>query len=132
MAGIRKVDTRPELLLRCELWRLGVRGWRTNWKGPGGRIDVAFTRWHIAVFVDGAFWHGHPTKWQPDRWVGYWDEKIKRNIARDARQNEELRVSGWTVLRFWDFDVEHDPTAVAQAVLDALEAARAPLSLPEG
>ena len=79
-------------------------------------------RWRVAVFVDGSFWHGHPSKWQPDRWVGYWDAKIKRNIARDERHNVAADA-GWRIVRLWDFDVEHDPDAVAETVRRALEAA---------
>jgi DNA mismatch endonuclease, patch repair protein len=70
--------------------------------------------------VDGSFWHGHPSKWQPGRWKGYWNDKIKRNIARDAAQNAALAEAGWNVLRFWDFEVEQDSSAVAHRVLEAL------------
>lgn len=125
MAAIRSTDTKPELLLRSALWRTGVRGWRVQWRGPGGRIDVAFTRAKVAVFVDGSFWHGHPSKWQPGRWKGYWNDKIERNIQRDKRQNEALREDGWKVLRFWDFEVEQGPDEVAKRVRTAVEAARA-------
>lgn len=124
MASIRGADTRPERLLRSALWHSGIRGYRRHWRGPAGRIDIAFTRWKIAVFVDGSFWHGHPSKWQPGRWTGYWDEKIKRNIARDERQNNGLADAGWRVLRFWDFDVGHDPSGVAETIRQELEAAR--------
>lgn len=124
MASIRGANTRPERLLRSRLWRDGIRGFRCHWPGPGGRIDVAFTRWKVAVFVDGSFWHGHPSKWQPGRWSGYWDEKIKRNIARDERQNNALAEAGWHVVRLWDFEVEHDPGAVAETVGRELEVAR--------
>ena len=65
------------------------------------------------MFVDGSFWHGHPSKWQPGRWKGYWDEKIKRNIARDERQNAALADAGWEVIRVWDFEVEQDPGTIA-------------------
>lgn len=121
MSGIRGKDTKPEVALRRALWAEGARGWRCNWKGPGGRIDVAFTRWRLAVFVDGSFWHGHPSKWQPGRWSGYWDEKIKRNIARDGRQNTELLGDGWVVMRVWDFEIEQDASAVARRVRMELE-----------
>lgn len=124
MASIRSRDTRPERLLRKALWDAGVRGWRCDWRGPGGRVDIAFTRWKVAVFVDGSFWHGHPSKWQPDRWKGYWDEKIKRNIARDARHNAALRDAGWLVIRVWDFEVEHEPAALAARIRAALSASR--------
>ena len=124
MASIKGADTRPERLLRSALWHSGIRGYRLHWHGPAGRIDVAFTRWKVAVFVDGSFWHGHRSKWQPGRWNGYWDEKIKRNIARDERQNSTLADAGWRVLRFWDFDVEHNPDGVAAAVRRELQAVR--------
>jgi DNA mismatch endonuclease (patch repair protein) len=124
MSGIRRKDTKPELRLRRALWAAGLRGWRCDWKGPGGRVDVAFTRWKVAVFVDGSFWHGHPSKWQPDRWTGYWDEKIKRNIARDERQNATLVEAGWLVVRLWEFEVEQDQQEVARRVCEALERAR--------
>jgi DNA mismatch endonuclease (patch repair protein) len=131
MASIRSGDTKPELLLRRSLWRAGLRGWRCHWRGPGGRIDIAFTRWRLAVLVDGSFWHGHPSKWQPGRWSGYWDEKIKRNLARDDAQNEALQAADWQVMRVWDFEVEHDPDAVASEVAVALATLRARLSEPQ-
>lgn len=124
MASIRGANTKPERLLRSALWEAGARGFRCHWPGPGGRIDVAYTRWNIAVFVDGSFWHGHPSKWQPGRWSGYWDEKIKRNIARDERQNSALADAGWRVLRFWDFEVEHHSGAITERVRLELEASR--------
>jgi len=122
MASIRGADTKPERRLRSALWRAGARGYRCHWPGPGGRIDIAFTRSKLAVFVDGAFWHGHPSKWQPDRWSGYWDEKIRRNIARDERQNAALAKAGWRVVRVWDFEVEHDAVAVTATVMRELRA----------
>jgi DNA mismatch endonuclease (patch repair protein) len=121
MASIRSTDTRPERLLRSALWRHGLRGFRCHWRGPGGRVDIAFTRWQVAVFVDGSFWHGHPSKWQPGRWSGYWDEKIKRNIARDARQDAALADAGWRVLRCWDFEVEQNPLSVAERVANLVD-----------
>jgi DNA mismatch endonuclease, patch repair protein len=130
MASIRSTDTKPERLLRSELWRVGARGWRCHWRGPGGRIDIAFTRSKVAVFVDGSFWHGHPSKWQPGRWKGYWQNKIERNIARDAMQNAALAEAGWQVLRVWDFEIEQDATAVAARVIEALESRRPELPVP--
>ena len=124
MASIRGSHTKPERALRSALWRTGARGYRCHWPGPGGRIDIAYVSRKVAVFVDGSFWHGHPSKWQPGRWEGYWDAKIKRNVARDEAQICALREAGWEVLRFWDFEVEQDVTAVARKVREVLEATR--------
>ena len=125
MASIRSTNTKPERLLRSALWTTGVRGFRCHWQGPGGRIDVAYTRWKVAVFVDGSFWHGHPSKWQPGRWSGYWDEKIKRNIARDRAQDNALHEAGWTVVRFWEFEIEQDVGAAVSQIAWTVRQARA-------
>jgi DNA mismatch endonuclease (patch repair protein) len=69
----------------------------------------------VAVFVDGAFWHGHP-----DHYWGqsgkFWDDKIARNRARDQTVNEKLAAAGWTVVRLWDFEVERDLPACISRV----------------
>ena len=116
MASVRGRDTRPELALRRTLYAIGVRGWRCHRRDLPGRPDLAFGRRRVAVFVDGGFWHGHPSKYRPGRSVDYWDEKIARNKARDSALNEQLRQSGWRVIRLWDFEVEADPLEAAARV----------------
>lgn len=116
MSRVKGRDTGPELALRRALWALGVRGWRCHRRDLPGKPDVSFTRARLAVFVDGGFWHGHPSKYWPGRTSPYWDEKIARNQARDERVNAELRAQGWTVVRLWDFEVEADPRAAAVEV----------------
>jgi DNA mismatch endonuclease (patch repair protein) len=127
MAEIRAKDTKPELALRRALHAAGIRGWRCHARGIAGKPDLAFTRWKVAVFVDGAFWHGHPDHFSFGR-GGYWDAKIARTQERDRIANETLRMAGWTVLRFWDFEVNEDIERCARAVLDALESAGRPVS----
>lgn len=124
MRAIRSKDTGPERRLRAALWGLGVRGWRCHWRGPGGhRLDIAFTRWRVGVQVDGAFWHGHPSKWTPGLRPGYWDDKISRTIQRDRQQEAHLATAGWTLIRLWEFEIEQDAEAAARRVITALEAA---------
>src|SRR3954469_23963555 len=65
MSRIRRRDTKPELALRRALWRAGLRGYRVDKKTLPGRPDVAWGRARLAVFVDGAFWHGHPSAFTP-------------------------------------------------------------------
>jgi DNA mismatch endonuclease (patch repair protein) len=69
---------------------------------------LAFTRWKLAVFVDGRFWHGHPDYFTPGKSGDYWDAKIARTQERDRMATQELVAAGWTVLRYWDFEVEQD------------------------
>jgi DNA mismatch endonuclease (patch repair protein) len=122
MARVKGRDTGPELTLRRALYALGLRGWRCHRKNLPGKPDLSFGRARLAVFVDGGFWHGHPSKYWPGRTSAYWDQKIARNQARDKRVDEELRAMGWAVVRLWDFEVEKDPLAAAEQVREHLDA----------
>lgn len=72
------------------------------------------------MFVDGAFWHGHPSRHKPGRSGEYWDEKIATNQARDRRVDRELTHAGWSVLRLWDFEVRRDLDGAAARIEDLL------------
>jgi DNA mismatch endonuclease (patch repair protein) len=128
MAAVRQRDTAPELELRGALYRAGVRGWRCNYSSAPGRPDLAWPRLRVAVFVDGAFWHGHPSRHQPGRSGSYWDAKIAGNVARDRRVDAELRSGGWEIVRLWDFEVLREPAEAVERVLAVLRrrAARSP------
>ena len=58
MRSNKSKDTKPELLLRRELWSRGMR-YRKNCKELPGKPDIAFIKAKIAVFVDGKMWHGY-------------------------------------------------------------------------
>lgn len=124
MSRVRTRDTKPELLLRRALWAAGLRGWRLHPKTVPGRPDLVWIGRRVAVFVDGAFWHGHP-----DYYWGqsgkFWDEKIARNRARDMLINAELAECGWCVVRLWDFEVEREADPCVERVRSAWEAADA-------
>jgi DNA mismatch endonuclease (patch repair protein) len=94
-----------------------------------GRPDLVFRRWRLAVFCDGDFWHGRGLAARLKRLAaghnpGYWVEKIRANVARDRRNRRRLKDTGWTVLRFWETDILHDPSAIAERIARALAAQR--------
>ena len=120
MSRIRSKDTKPELNLRRALFAAGIRGWRCHPRTVAGKPDVAFVGRRVAIFVDGCFWHGHPDFFTPGKSGAYWDAKIERTKERDRLANEALRASGWTVLRFWDFEVEADLAECVERVERAL------------
>ncbi len=120
MSRIRGKNTGPELALRRALWALGVRGWRLHAKELPGCPDLVFRRWRLAVFVDGAFWHGHGSKFSPGRLTPDWEAKIKVNQERDRRADMALVEAGWKVVRVWDFEVRRDPLAQAKVVEEQL------------
>jgi DNA mismatch endonuclease (patch repair protein) len=130
MARIRSKDTKPELALRRALYAAGVRGWRCHPRNVPGRPDLAFVGLKVAVFVDGRFWHGHPDFFTFGKSGPYWDAKIARTQERDRIANASLRQAGWTVLRFWDFDVEDDLIACVERVAAAVRGSRAARKQP--
>lgn len=123
MRRVRSKDTGPELALRRAAWASGLRGWRCHPAGVPGRPDLAWPGLRIAVFVDGAFWHGHP-----DYYWGqsgpFWDAKIDRNRARDREVDAELHARGWRVVRLWDFEISDDPDRCVRVIADEVAVAR--------
>lgn len=124
MRAIRACDTRPELMLRKALRARGLLGYRCSPRIVPGRPDVAFTRWQVAVFVDGCFWHGCPECYvRPEANRDYWDEKLRNNQSRDGRVTQQLRDDGWLVLRVWEHEVRGDLDVAVAWVEAALEKA---------
>lgn len=120
MSQIKGRDTKPELLLRRSLWRLGMR-YRVKSKAVG-RPDIVFTSKRIAIFVDGCQWHCCPTHWvRPKSNTRFWDRKFNRNRDRDVEVTRLLKTQGWTVLRFWEHQVEAGCDALAWKVLALVE-----------
>lgn len=120
MAAVRSTDTRPELRLRRALYSAGIRGWRCHYRGAPGKPDVAWPSLRVALFIDGAFWHGHSSRHRPGRSGEYWDRKIARNVERDRENDRDLAATGWLVVRVWDFEVNRRLDDVVERVLDLL------------
>jgi len=125
MRANRRVDTKPERSLRSRLHAQGLRFRKDHPIAvPGLRIraDIAFTRWRVAVFVDGCFWHGCPDHGsQPKANSAYWAPKLQRNAARDRLVTDRLTAAGWTVVRVWEHVAVEE---AAQVVRAAVESAR--------
>ena len=111
MQRIRSKDTKAEILLRKALWHKGVR-YRKNFSLLPGKPDIAITKYRIAIFVDGDFWHARGHEERPGEQIGtnksFWIKKLKRNVERDRYVNELLLEQGWLVLRFWESDIKKD------------------------
>lgn len=120
----RKLETTPEISKRMSkvkskrnsvetklakaLWHKGYR-YRLNYKKLPGSPDIVLTKYHIAIFVDGEFWHGKDFEERKDKLKNnkeYWVEKIQENIDRDNLNDKLLRQQGWIPLHFWSKDVE--------------------------
>lgn len=127
MSAVKSKDTRPELKLRKALWREGLR-YRVNYKKLPGKPDIVFTKWKVAVFCDGDFWHGH--NWairgqkslqeELSSYSQYWRDKILRNIERDEENNKALIALGWTVVRIWESDIKNDLDGCVKTIKELL------------
>lgn len=126
MRANRRRDTGPELALRRELHGRGLR-FRVDYAPPAGprcRIDVAFPRAKVAVFVDGCFWHACPDHGTtPKANQEWWRAKLNANVARDRWNDDALREAGWTVVRVWEHDA---PATAADLVAGSLRPSSRP------
>jgi len=107
MSKVRGKGNKSTELRLIEVFREnGIIGWRRNYPVKG-RPDFVFPDKHIAVFVDGCFWHGHDCRnTRPKENAEYWMNKRERNIARDEIVTEAFEKRGWTVLRIWECELK--------------------------
>lgn len=114
-------NTRPELLVRRALHSAGFR-YRVHYPVPGKprrKIDIAFTRAKVAVFIDGCFWHGCPIhSTLPNANAEWWRDKISANRRRDLNTNGLLREAGWLALRFWEHENAMDAASAVRRAVD--------------
>ena len=121
MALIRSKDTKPELLIRKLLHRLGYR-FRLHRRDLPGKPDIVFPSRCKAIYVHGCFWHHHTScsvGHVPHSRRGFWIEKFRRNTERDARNLNALRALGWQVLVIWECAC-HDHTALKELLVQFL------------
>ena len=128
MQGNKRSDTRPEILVRQRLREAGLTGYRLQWKKAPGRPDIAFPGRKVAIFVNGCFWHRcphcHPSV--PKRNTVFWEEKFRRNVARDQQAIAGLEALGWTAITIWECELKRDKIdATMERVIDQVRAATA-------
>ena len=110
MQHIRSNNTKIEEILRKALWNKGYR-YRKNFKDLPGKPDIVITKYKIAIFCDGEFFHGKYWEVLKQRLENsnnseYWINKISKNMHHDDQVNKELMFMGWTVIRFWGNDIK--------------------------
>jgi len=117
-------DTAPELALRRELHRLGLRFLVDT--APAGmsrrrRTDVVLRGARIAVLVHGCFWHGCPEHFHaPKANAQWWRLKLESVQRRDADTLRQLEQAGWLPVVVW----EHEDMGEAAQRLARLNAER--------
>ena len=103
MSQIKGKNTKPELIVRSELHKLGLR-FRIHYKSLPGKPDIVLPKYKTVVFVHGCFWHHHNCKYfqWPKSNREFWERKINRNITRDIEVIEQLIQLDWRVLQIWE------------------------------
>jgi len=107
MSRIRGTNTKIDLRMEGMLSGIGCRF--EKYPKMFGNPDFAIPGKRIAVFCDGDFWHGYRYGEKKRPAKKFWRDKIERNMRRDAAVSRGLRRDGWSVLRFWEHDIERNP-----------------------
>lgn len=103
MSRVKGRDTKPEILIRSMVHRMGFR-FRVCQRHLPGSPDIVLPRHLKVVFVHGCFWHGHESctrSKRPKTNTEFWNKKLDGNIERDKRVRERLYRMGWRVLVIW-------------------------------
>ncbi len=104
MAGIKSINTRPEVALRKLLHRSGFR-FRVHSRELPGKPDIVLHRYRTAIFVHGCFWHGHENCRHfrlPKSRTVFWQNKIEANKLRDRQAIAALNALGWQIIILWE------------------------------
>jgi len=122
MRAVKSRDTTPEMTVRRLIHAMGYR-YRLHRKDLPGKPDLAFVSARKVIFVHGCFWHGHKCKRgdrRPATNKEYWNRKLDRNIARDARNQARLGEIGWRSLIVWECETK-DSAQLAKRLAAFLE-----------
>ena len=117
MGRIQSRNTRPEIVIRSALHRLGFR-FRLHAKALPGKPDIVLPKWRHVVFVHGCFWHRHKgckKAYTPKSRIGFWSKKFEQNMARDELVQNELKRLGWSVSTMWECETDN-PKVFADAI----------------
>ena len=124
MKYIHSKNTKIEVILRKALWNAGFR-YRKNYDKLPGKPDIALTKYKIAIFCDGEFFHGKDwevlkPKLEKGNNPDFWIKKITRNQQRDDEVNKQLLFMGWTVIRFWGNEIKKNPEQCVKVVEETI------------
>ncbi len=104
MSAIRGKDTKPEIIVRRIVHRLGYR-FRLHRRDLPGCPDLVFPGRCKIIFVHGCFWHQHTGCrhcHRPRTRAEFWAAKLDGNVSRDKRVQRDIRSLGWKVLVLWE------------------------------
>jgi DNA mismatch endonuclease (patch repair protein) len=114
MSRIRSKDTKPEMIVRSLLHRMGYR-FRLHVKDLPGKPDIVLPKYKTVIFVHGCFWHQHKNckyAYKPQSRINFWEEKLSSNADRDKKIHSELKTLGWNVIVIWECELSKQDSFV--------------------
>jgi len=123
MGRIKGKNTKPEMILRSQLFKRGFR-FRVNKKDLPGKPDIVLPKYRTAIFVHGCFWHYHKDCREgriPSTNTKFWKEKLERNIAKDEKNVEALKNKGWNVVVVWECEIENKLEKTLEYLISKIE-----------
>jgi DNA mismatch endonuclease (patch repair protein) len=121
MGRVKGKDTKPELVVRRLVHRLGFR-YRLHSSALPGKPDLVFGRRKCLIFVHGCFWHRHqgcPLCRTPKSRLDFWEPKLEENRKRDSRNQRRLRRDGWRLMVIWECQLA-DENRLRRRILEFL------------
>ena len=117
MSRIKAKNTKPEIIVRKALFSRGYR-YRLHGQELPGKPDLVFPGKKKVIFVHGCFWHGHDCKKgkRPKSNTSFWDNKLDRNIDRDASNIKKLLAAGWSAYVVWECQLQNVDDVIDQLV----------------
>lgn len=122
MSKIRGKNTKPEMILRSQLFRKGFR-FRVHQKDLPGKPDIVFPKYKTVIFVHGCFWHFHNNCREgriPSTNSKYWEQKLIKNKIRDQNNIKSLRKKNWRVIVVWECQIEKNINKTVMNVMRKL------------
>lgn len=122
MSRIKGQNTKPELVVRSLLHRLGYR-FRLHRTTLPGKPDIVLPRFKTVLFVHGCFWHRHKDcrfAYTPKSRTDFWLKKLESNVLRDIKVKSDLETLGWRVITVWECELR-DMDQLSIKIVGALE-----------
>jgi len=123
MSRIKGKDTKPELVVRSLLHKMGYR-FRLHRKDLPGKPDIVLPKYNTVIFVHGCFWHRHKGckyAYTPKSRVKFWKDKFDGNVKRDKNHRKQLKGLGWKLGVIWECEVEKDLEKVKKRIRRLLQ-----------
>ena len=108
MSQIKGKNTKPEILVRSSLHKMGYR-FRLHKKNLPGTPDIVLRKYKTVILIHGCFWHRHRDckfSYIPKSHTDFWFKKFNDTIDRDKNNYRLLLNEGWLPLVIWECEIK--------------------------